>query len=252
MSSLRMIGAGDCKENRGSCEVDFKSKALPPRLELRFESEKYCIWLVGGTVVKYLSGSSACDPGREITSTLFSERADLKARGCAGGLEVRDARFSNYKNHYIGEIQVAESLDIQGQFVDVEFTLRWGPCFAAIRRRSSMAYCCILVRPIAPYRDWVTARTPPVDFGDDLVAESPFRRRCSLFGLSQDAETQTDDAVALEIIGHERPSGSQVDRADSVVSSFSTALASKKAPPAWTSVAPDRRFRSQSRCKIRD
>ena len=53
----------------------------------------------------------------------------------------------------------------------------------------------------------------------------------AFFGLSQDAETQTDDAIALEIVGRERPSGSQVDRANSAVSSSSADLVSPKAPP---------------------
>ena len=64
----------------------------------------------------------------------------MEARGCIEDLESRDARASDYLNHYAGGAQVAESLDIQGLFAEVDFTLSWGRCFAVIRRRSIMSY----------------------------------------------------------------------------------------------------------------
>ena len=76
---------------------------------------------VCGEFVKYISDSPDRDPCREIAPALFSHRFDLKSRCCVGDLEAREAWFPNYKNHYIGEPQVADSLDIQGLLVDVEF-----------------------------------------------------------------------------------------------------------------------------------
>ena len=46
--------------------------------------------------------------------------------------------------------------------------------------------------PHHPYRDWILSRGAPKDF-DDLVIESQLRHRFSLFGVLQDASTQTDD-----------------------------------------------------------
>ena len=60
------------------------------------------------------------------------------------GLESRDAWSSNYANRYMGELQMLESLGIQGLLVDVEFVLILDLCWSMVKWRSGnsfLQYC---------------------------------------------------------------------------------------------------------------
>ena len=179
---------------------------------------------------QYYSDVGECDRGRRIASVLRSERFGMKSRGRKEDLESREPFQSNYRNLYIGELQVVESLDIQCLLVDVEFALNWGPCFAITRWVRCGSRCFTSVRTSPPYRDWITSVPPPV-LHDDLIIESQLRRRFSLFGLSQDADTQTDGSVALGIAVRNSSPSSQNSRPGPVAAAGLSAVAPWKAPP---------------------
>ena len=137
--------------------------------------------------------------GRRRTWTLRSERFDFKARGTPEGLESRDSWASNYLNRYIGELQVAESLDIQGLEKTTEVTISRDPPFVVVRWMMGNSHCHVAPRPSPPHRDWTLSREPPAYF-DDLAIQSQLHHRFSLFGLSRDSDTQTENrAVNIQI-----------------------------------------------------
>ena len=76
----------------------------------------------------YISrGSFECDERRQITSTVKSERFDLKSRGSSADLEPRDSWSANWANRYLGELRVLESLETQDLLSGMEFSLIWCP-----------------------------------------------------------------------------------------------------------------------------
>ena len=84
---------------------------------------------------------------RRRTWALRSERFDFKARGAPGDLESRDSWASNYLNRYIGELQVVESLDVQGLEITTEVAISWDPPFVIVRWVMGNSHCHVASRP---------------------------------------------------------------------------------------------------------
>ena len=114
MPSIRFLGKVDCAENHGEYEIDSPLTVLPRRIKFTFFE---------------------CDPNRRAAWTLLSARFDFKARESPVDLESRESWAPTYLNHYMGEVQVVESLDVQGLYVDVEITLSWDSCYVMLRWR---------------------------------------------------------------------------------------------------------------------